>query len=170
MSIRQWICEHICSVCYELLDELSAVLRQKVAGLIPDPPSKEDYISRDEAYALIKRQLPVEGGSILVLGAPRYYLIDDKDVASFLKADTTDLIPYMEDYVCRNFAFRLFGQFQVPGWDDFAVFIVWGGGHAVLAFCDKAKRLKYIEPQNDKIFLPSSARGKKIAPIGFLVG
>jgi len=144
---------------------LHSALRKKIARNIASPPEKFGRLSRDDCYLILKKRLDADK-AILVLGADYYFPIEKEDVSRFLKADLTDQIPYSKSYICRNFSIRLLGDFQIPGWNEFAVFAVWGSGHAFNCFIDHRENVWFIEPQTDEIFAPS----KKYQPIGLIFG
>ena len=169
MFIKHWICKTFCGHLHDEIDALRYALGKKIARNIAKPPKRKRKISRDEAYKLFKSFLPC-GGAILVLGSDYYWLVSKADIERFLKADLTDAFPYTDNYKCRNFSFRLLGDIQIPGWTDIALFGIWAGGHAFNCFIDEDKRIWYIEPQTDEIFAPNSDKGKRLKPIGAIIG
>ena len=80
------------------------------------------------------------------------FLCNYEDVALFLAQDQTNKLEYIaEEYDCDDFAFRLMGQFSVPGWAHLALGICWTGTHALNCFIDEERKLWFLEPQNDTI-------------------
>jgi len=167
MNIRNWICKTFCSHLVEEIDALQFALAKKIARNVVKPPEKWGRLLRDDCYLIFRKQLDVSGAR-LILGGKYYFPIDNEDMNRFLKANPTDLIPYTKTYICRNFSLKLLGDLQIPGWDEFAVFVVWADGHAFNCFIDHNNTVWYIEPQTDEIFLPSSIREKKYQHIGLI--
>jgi len=91
-------------------------------------------------------------------------LCDPHDIKYFLKQDKTNHRKYIaEKYDCDDFAYRLLGQFAVPGWAELAFGLVWTDLHALNCFVDSAGKFWYIEPQKDTIQLKlSSWQGTEI--------
>ena len=168
--LQRWICGLFCGEYKEEINALRFALSKKISLNIVKPPKPKKWITADEFYRLIEEQLPVSKETIRILGAEKYALLPDRALFEFLKADLTDTIPYTNTYVCRNFALKLLGDFQIPDWDIFAVALIWANGHAFNLYVNQDKIIKYIEPQTDEVFLPSSSKGKRFNQIGLIFG
>ena len=80
------------------------------------------------------------------------FLCDIEDINTFLKADDTNKMGFIdEERDCDDFAFRLKGQFSVPGWSGFAIGIIWDRGHAFNFVVDANMEFWCIEPQTDDL-------------------
>lgn len=75
---------------------------------------------------------------------------DIADINMFLEYDQTNRQKYItEKYDCDNFAFRLKGQFSVPGWATLAIGLVRTDLHMLAGFLDTNLDWWFIEPQTD---------------------
>ena len=91
-------------------------------------------------------------------------LCDIEDIETFLERDETNRQKYLaEKFDCDDFAYRLMGQFSVPGWSELAFGIVWTDVHAMNIVVDANLDLWFIEPQNDTVQSSLEAwQGQKI--------
>ena len=88
-------------------------------------------------------------------------LVNMQNLLEFLWSDTVSRRSYItEKHDCDDFSYELMGR--VSDWNPDNTFgIVWGtnrsgDGHAWNFFIDENKKVKYVEPQNDVIFDPST--------------
>jgi len=91
------------------------------------------------------------------LGDERRWLPSIEDIEILLDADETNHYKYVKDtgdapemYNCNHFAAHLYGQFNVPGWAQFAFGLQWTDTHALCLFVDQNQDVWWIEPQTDK--------------------
>lgn len=88
-------------------------------------------------------------------------LVDTQNLKEFLASDTVNKRSYIaEKHDCDDYSYELMGH--VSDWNPDNTFgIVWGlnsngGGHAWNFFINESMEVKYVEPQNDVIFDPST--------------
>ncbi len=75
---------------------------------------------------------------------------DMEDINTFLEQDQTNRQRYItEKFDCDNFAFRLKGQFSVPGWATLSIGLVRTELHMLCGFLDNNLDWWFIEPQTD---------------------
>lgn len=128
-------------------------MEQKLVKLeqfdIPAPQGKKN-IDNKSLTEILK---PL--GGALYLSDRQYKLVAKSEIKRFLAQDKTDLLNYVSEYFdCDDFAYRLMGQFSMPGWAELAFGIAWGNfpkPHAINLFVDGNKKVWFIEPQNDEI-------------------
>ncbi len=90
--------------------------------------------------------------------------INTQNLKDFLSFDDTNKHTYKEEKLdCDDFSYMLQGN--ITKWyPEGSIGIVWGNragdgaGHAWNFFISENKELKFIEPQNDQIFNPSSEK------------
>jgi len=91
-------------------------------------------------------------GADIFLSDRNFKLCAYDDIAWFLAQDQTNKLEYVaEKYDCDDFAYRLMGQFSVPGWSDLAFGLVWTEKHAMNIIVAEDKKIFFIEPQSDKL-------------------
>jgi hypothetical protein len=98
------------------------------------------------------------------LSDENYQTINEKSLKDFLRTNPVSGRKYLVDaHDCDDFSFELMGD--VSEWNSDGAFgIVWGNrasdgaGHAWNFFIDENKQLKFIEPQNDQIFAPTTEK------------
>lgn len=121
---------------------------------------------------VIPKEMPsitsIEVGAILKsytnniwLSDGTFQLVDTENLKAFLASDPINGRPYVsEKHDCDDYSYELMGH--VSDWSPDNTFgIVWGlnasgGGHAWNFFIDGNMEVKYVEPQNDVIFTPST--------------
>lgn len=115
----------------------------------PLKPIIRAEITLTELYALLRKKFP---DSYIFLSDTVKYLCDIEDINTFLEQDHTNRMKYVsEKFDCDDFAYRLMGQFSIPGWSELAKAIVWTDRHALNAFVDTNGEWWFIEPQTDDI-------------------
>lgn len=93
-----------------------------------------------------------------------YQTINRKSLENFLRINPVSSRKFIvESFDCDEFSFELMGNIQE--WNGAGAFgIVWGNrasddeAHAWNFFIDENKKLWYVEPQNDKIFEPTTEK------------
>lgn len=93
-----------------------------------------------------------------------FKLIETSNLRSFLIANPVNKRKYITEFHdCDDFCYELMGD--VSKWHpDGAFGMVWGNkagdgiAHAWNFFIDENKKVKYVEPQNDQIFSPSTEK------------
>ena len=119
----------------------------------PIPTTPKPIIRREVAMSeltdLVKSLFP---GAHYHISDRAKFLCDLEDVETFLKADGTNKMGYIaEERDCDDFAFRLKGQFSVPGWSHIALGIIWDRAHAFNFVVDANMEFWCIEPQTDEL-------------------
>lgn len=118
----------------------------------PVPPVLRAEISLQEMTRMLREKFPT---CQVYISDWVKSLCDIEDINTFLAQDETNRQVYdYENYRCGDFAYRLMGQFSVPGWADIAKGILWTSGdspHALLCCIDTNRDFWYIEPQNDSV-------------------
>lgn len=88
----------------------------------------------------------------ILLSDNLYFLCGREDIQRFLEADKTDKMKYRkETFDCDDAAYRLMGQFSVPGWSGLALGIAWTNKHAMNVVVDERQNVWFIEPQTDEL-------------------
>lgn len=136
---------------YAILEEHANALEVELMGLKPpelsDSPRAE--IDGTSLYALLRAAAP---NAEIHISDNKKYLCDIDDINAFLTHDLTNRIQYeVERFDCDDFAFRLLGQFKVPGWATLAIGLVWTDVHALNCTIDNNGDLWLIEPQSDSV-------------------
>ncbi len=92
-----------------------------------------------------------------------FQLVDTQNLRDFLASDSINKRQYIaEKHDCDDYSYELMGH--VSDWNPDNTFgIVWGNnvngdGHAWNFFIDENKNIKYVEPQTDTIFDPSTEK------------
>lgn len=117
----------------------------------PEPilPTSAERIDYGDLYALLRSEAPQ---AEVFLSDKNYLLCDKADIKAFLAQDETNKMGYVpEERDCDDFAYRLMGQFSIPGWSDLAFGIVWTDKHAMNCFVTENNEFWLIEPQNDTL-------------------
>jgi len=112
-------------------------------------PTSTRRISSAALYGLLEGKFP---SVPLYLSDNTYLLCTYDDIALFLAQDQTNKMEYKDGYDCDDFAYRLMGQFSVPGWSDLCFGIVWTRTHALNCMVTKDFDFYYIEPQTDELY------------------
>ena len=132
----------------------AAVLTYKLKPktiVLPDIP--KPVIRREVCFAELANHLrELFPFAYIQLSDSVKYLCDIDDINTFLKQDATDRIKYIKErYDCDDFAYRLKGQFSIPGWAELAIGIIWTKTHAQNCVVDANLDFWVIEPQNDNL-------------------
>ena len=122
----------------------------------PPPPKRERAsITLSELNAVLRSAIGSQGH--IYLGDFRRWLPSLEDVEILLDADETNHFQYVADsgdnpamYNCNHFAAHLYGEFNVPGWAQFAFGLQWTDKHALCILVDQNRDVWWVEPQNDK--------------------
>ena len=131
---------------------LDLIIGQK-GRVIPKtmPSMTSDYI----------RDLLIKYTDKIWLSDGTFQLVDTQNLKDFLASDPINKRPYVtEKHDCDDYSYELMGH--VSDWNPDNTFgIVWGlntngGAHAWNFFIDENKKVRYVEPQNDVIFDPST--------------
>ena len=92
-----------------------------------------------------------------------FRLVDTENLRAFLKSDAGNNKAYVaEVHDCDDYSYELMGR--VSEWNSDNTFgLVWGlnvngDAHAWNFFVDENKKVKYVEPQNDNIFDPTTEK------------
>ncbi len=120
-------------------------LSPKQVGLLPTGKKVATYT---ELYDFLVKKFP---NVPLYLSDTDYKLAHYDDVAQFLAEDTTNRFGYSKDYDCDDFAYRLLGQFSVPGWAELTFGMVWTDTHALNVVITEDWQFFFVEPQNDEL-------------------
>ena len=128
----------------------------KLVQVMPPPPKRDrDSLSEAELYAILRAAVGPDGD--IHIGDTRRWLPSLEDIELLLDADETNHFKYVRDtgddpdmYNCNHFAAHLYGQFNVPGWAQFAFGLQWTLKHAVCIMVDQNRDVWWVEPQNDK--------------------
>ena len=81
-----------------------------------------------------------------------YKLCCLSDIRYFLRQDKTNRLKFEKEFFdCDDFAYRLMGQFSIPGWSALALGFCWTDKHAVNILIGQDKKFYYVEPQQDTI-------------------
>lgn len=116
----------------------------------PSPPKSTKPIGYFPLKQMIREKFP---GVVTYFSDIDYLLCGKDDIQRFLRADETDRHTYVKArYDCDDFAYRLMGQFSVPGWSHLAFGIVWTTNHVMNCFVDEDMTFWFIEPQNDLLY------------------
>jgi len=125
-----------------------SICGQKAELSLPPPVTRREY-SYEELYQLLKRKFPE---AVIYLSDRTYKACALDDIAIFLEQDETNKMGYVpEDRDCDDFAYRLMGQFSIPGWSALTFGIVWTDKHALNCFVDNMGLFHFIEPQTDEL-------------------
>lgn len=112
-------------------------------------PQVTKKIQLAELYNLLHAHFPQ---TQILMSDQEKYLCHYDDIALFLAQDETNKAKFTyETYDCDDFAFRLKGQFSIPGWSGLALGICWTQTHALNLFVSEDKKIYFLEPQNDTI-------------------
>jgi hypothetical protein len=112
-------------------------------------PTSTEKITLANLYNLLHAKYPQ---AQIFIGLEQPKLCHYDDVAMFLAQDETNKMGYVVgERTCVHFAFRLKGQFSVPGWSDLCLGICWTSDHALNLMVTEDKKILFIEPQNDTI-------------------
>lgn len=148
---------------FKLKNPIIWVLFALIALLIPKPKGKKKIIEWSKAYDILQDGLGKECTLYLVDG--KYRVPTLESMRKFLEEDKTNLSKYVSEWHdCDDFAFRLMGQFSIPGWSDIAFGIAISSTHMYNCFIgtDDGKMVVYIvEPQSDRIFVAKEVKGKE---------
>jgi len=124
----------------------------------PVPITDTPTITRDEIYKLLRNFT-----DNIYIGDNTYKTVQKSDMIAFLARNTVDERRYIvEAHDCDDYAFELMGD--VSTWNPAGAFgIVWGNRtdgapHAWNFFIGEDKKVWYVEPQNDKIFQPTTEK------------
>lgn len=118
----------------------------KPEPILPISSKRIDYTG---LHALLRTNVPV--GEIF-LSDKSYLLCDKADIKAFLARDKTNKHEYVtQRFDCDDFAYRLMGQFSIPGWSDLAFGIMWTDKHAMNCMVTIEGLFYLIEPQNDTL-------------------
>jgi hypothetical protein len=100
----------------------------------------------------------------LYLGDEKYYCTPLKDAREIIKASAVDRMNWVEErFDCDDFALVLKAHFAEAAYKDgkrraaHCFGIVWGSlptPHAINWMLNADRRLRFVEPQNNRIFLP----------------
>ena len=121
----------------------------KILSWFRPKPQSTEQITSQELRMLLHMAHP---HAKLYLSDRTYRLCCMEDVRRFLKRDKTNRYKYIgknEEYDCDDFAYRLMGQFSIPGWSALAFGIIWTKHHALNCLIDEEKNFWFIEPQTD---------------------
>jgi len=123
---------------------------KRSAPILPFAPSSTEKIDRTELEKILR---PVfSAGSIYLSDIDNYYLCNYDDIALFLAQDQTNKAEYVaQKHDCDDFAYRLMGQFSIPGWSALAFGLFWTTSHAMNCFVNEDREVLFIEPQSDEI-------------------
>lgn len=127
-------------------------------------PFQKQLTNSTITYKEVERILQKTLGNVHFHWADRKYkLVDTNHLKRFLKINTVSNIKYVSnDFDCDDFSMLLQGD--VTRWDSALAFgIVWGitpqgYKHAWNWFVGKDKKIYFVEPQNDRVFLPTSEK------------
>lgn len=155
--MMKWLGELFCGVgkalngkCEDatMFEDEIARLRKQLAP--PLPPAVRGEISYADLYSLLIGKFP---SAAIFISDNTQYLCDIDDINAFLTQDETNRIEYTGEagFDCDDFAYRLQGQFSIPGWSGIAIGIIWTEKHALNVFIDANQELWYIEPQSDSV-------------------
>ncbi|MEM4972734.1 MAG: hypothetical protein QXR87_03320 [Candidatus Hadarchaeales archaeon] len=124
-------------------------------------PSPDSFPSAtaDDVWNSVKSVFGTEWEGMVALLDPSYRLPTDDAVAAFLQVDDTDGFPYIDTWGdCDDFAQVLQGVFERGTWGYGFAFgqIGWwvpetGLGHMQNIYINDARKVKLVEPQNDRI-------------------
>jgi len=128
-------------------------LQRLICPVIDDkqfrPPKSSGEIGYSDLYKLLRDLFPE---AHIFLSDRKYKLCYVADIADFLKQDQTNRDEYEAEYHdCDDFAYRLMGQFSIPGWSALAFGFCWTDTHAVNCFVNTKEEFMFIEPQKDTI-------------------
>ncbi len=134
--------------------ELLEIIFGKKVIKIPDPYT--ETITGDEVRALLGKytnQLWISDGL--------FKLVSTQSLEAFLASDTINNRPYIaEKHDCDDYSYELMGH--VSDWNSDNTFgIVWGlngdgNAHAWNFYIDEKRVVKFVEPQTDTIFDPTT--------------
>jgi len=135
----------------ELIRQIAcAVCKALGNGQSLGKPISTQTIDSTELYKILRLRFPTDGQ--LYLSDKEYKLCHIEDIECFLIKDETNRVGYIpEERDCDDFAYRLMGQFSIPGWSDLTLGIVWTDLHALNCFIDEDKKFWFIEPQKDEL-------------------
>jgi len=125
-----------------------------IGALLISKPKTTEKVKAEEIEKRIKERL--KDNSIIFLLMDEWYRLPTlESVKEFLRKDKTDLMKYKPTILdCDDFALRLLGNFQIPGWSDIAFGLLIGrhrqGPHAANILLTKDE-IFYVEPQTDRI-------------------
>jgi len=113
-------------------------------------PTSTREITPDRIRHIFRRKFPE--GELYLSDNKDYKLCNLDDINTFLEADKTDKMKYIEDeFDCDDFANRLFGQFSIPSWSSLTIGKMWTNLHACLLLIDQNEELWILEPQTDEL-------------------
>ena len=113
-------------------------------------PVSNELIQGSEVGDILRAAAP---DAHIYLSDRNYILCKYDDVALFVAQDQTNKYEYIaEEYDCDDSAYRLMGQFSIPNWSHLCLGIIWSDFHAFNGFIDDNRKLRFIEPQTDKIY------------------
>ena len=102
-----------------------------------------------ELKKLLRDKFP---NSVVYLSDKEYNLAAYDDIALFLAQDETNKMGYVDqERDCDDFAYRLLGQFSVPGWSHLTFGMVWTYNHAFNIVVTTDKEILFVEPQTDEL-------------------
>ena len=138
-----------------LLDVLWDIFRKPASVSIKDMPE----ISEDKVREILK---PYNAN--LWIGDGIFKLLDTDDLKTFLAKNPVNNRKYISEFHdCDDFCYELMGD--VSTWNPAGSFgMVWGNravdnvGHAWNFFINEKNQVMFVEPQNDKIFAPSTEK------------
>jgi hypothetical protein len=124
------------------------------------------YLSSDDVEKIIEKQLAgkLKSGYKIYLGDARYFcptLSDAQKIINYTSVNERKWIKQRFD--CDDFAFLLKAEFVKDAYREgkrraaHCFGVVWGylpGHHAINWMINGDMKLRFVEPQNDKIFFP----------------
>jgi hypothetical protein len=138
-----------------LLDILWDAFRKPASVSIKNMPE----ISGDNV-----RQILTPYNANLWISDGIFKLLDTDDLKAFLEKNPVNNRKYISEFHdCDDFCYELMGD--VSTWNSAGSFgMVWGNravdnaGHAWNFFINEKNQVMFVEPQNDKIFAPSTEK------------
>ncbi len=132
------------------------ISKLKLVKVMPPPPKRErPSVSINRLNSILRETVGTQGD--IYLGDMRRWLPSLHDIEILLDADETNHFDYVADnsdnplmYNCNHFAAHLYGQFNVPGWAQFAFGLQWTDTHALCIMVDDNEDVFWVEPQTDK--------------------
>lgn len=129
------------------------------------------YLSKSEVETIIRRQLAgkLDNSFRLYLADEKYFIAPLSEARNIINNTSVNTMTWTEErFDCDDFALVLKAEFAKAAYANntrraaFAFGIVWGmlpDSHAINWMINEDLTLRFVEPQNDSIFLPRATDG-----------